>query len=123
RGAGVRGSPGMTARSPQRPRKPAGVRIAGTGMAVPPKVLSNDDLAKIVDTNDEWIVQRTGIKTRHVVDNGRIHTTELGAAAAAQALGNAGLKPTDLDLLICATMTPDVVCPAAAAMIVQKIGA
>lgn len=113
----------MTSRAPQRPRTAAGVRIAGTGMAVPPKVLSNDDLAKIVDTNDEWIVQRTGIRTRHVVDNGRIHTSDLGAQAAKQALQKAGLDPSDLDLLICATMTPDVVCPASAAMIVQKIGA
>ncbi len=107
----------------QTPR-PAGVRIAGTGMAVPPTCLSNDDLAKRgIDTTDEWITQRTGIKTRHVVDSGTIETSTLGAQAATQALENAGIAPAELDLLILATMTPDVICPASAASIVRKIGA
>jgi 3-oxoacyl-[acyl-carrier-protein] synthase-3 len=113
----------MTTPKPQRPLGARGVRIAGTGMAVPPKVLTNEDLAKIVDTNDEWITQRTGIKTRHVVEDRRSHTSELGAAATREALTAANISPADLDLLICATMTPDVVCPASACKIVHKIGA
>src|SRR5690606_23951768 len=120
RGLGDRGTR-MTRR--QTPR-PAGVRIAGPGMAVPPTCLSNDDLAaRGIDTTDEWITQRTGIKTRHVVDNGRVETSSLGAQAVTQALQNAGLEPKQLDLLILATMTPDVICPASAATIVRKVGA
>lgn len=101
---------------------PAGVRIAGTGMAVPSRKVSNDDLAKIVDTSDEWIRPRTGIATRHLSDNGTL-TSDLAAEAVTQALRNAGLEPKDLDLLVCATMTPDVICPATACRIVDKIGA
>jgi 3-oxoacyl-[acyl-carrier-protein] synthase III len=102
--------------------RPAGVRITGTGMAVPPRLVSNDDLAKIVDTSDEWIRPRTGIVTRHLCDDGQ-RTSDLAAEAVTQALGNAGLKPTDLDLLVVATMTPDMVCPSTAARVVDKIGA
>ncbi|MEZ6191104.1 MAG: beta-ketoacyl-ACP synthase III [Phycisphaerales bacterium] len=101
---------------------PAGVRIAGTGMAVPPRKVSNDDLAKIVDTSDEWIRPRTGIVTRHLTDNGTL-TSDLAAQAVTLALRNAKLEPKDLDLLVCATMTPDVICPATACRIVSKIGA
>ncbi len=102
--------------------RPAGVRITGTGMAVPPRIVSNDDLAKIVDTSDEWIRPRTGIVTRHISDEST-RTSDLAAEAVRQALGNAGLNPTDLDLLVCATMTPDMICPATACRIVDKIGA
>jgi len=91
-------------------------------MAVPPRIVSNDDLAKIVDTSDEWIRPRTGIVTRHLCDNGTL-TSDLASQAVAQAVGNAGLKPTDLDLLVCATMTPDMICPATACRVVEKIGA
>jgi 3-oxoacyl-[acyl-carrier-protein] synthase-3 len=100
----------------------AGVRITGTGMAVPPRKVSNDDLAKIVDTSDEWIRPRTGIVTRHLSDDDQL-TSDLAAQAVSQAITNAGLKPTDLDLLVCATMTPDLVCPSTACKIVEKIGA
>jgi 3-oxoacyl-[acyl-carrier-protein] synthase III len=102
--------------------RPAGVRLAGTGMAVPPRRVSNDDLAKIVDTSDEWIRPRTGIVTRHLSDEGQL-TSDLAAQAVTDAVRNAGLKPTDLDLLICATMTPDMICPATACRVVEKIGA
>lgn len=101
---------------------PAGVRIAGTGMAVPPRKVSNDDLAKFVDTSDEWIRPRTGIVTRHLSDETQL-TSDLAAEATTQALKNAGLKPTDLDLLVVSTMTPDVICPATACRVVSKIGA
>jgi len=102
--------------------RPAGVRISGTGMAVPPRKVSNDDLAKIVDTSDEWIRPRTGIVTRHLSDNGQL-TSDLAAQAVTDAVSNAGLKPTDLDLLVCATMTPDMICAATGCRIVEKIGA
>ncbi len=101
---------------------PAGVRIAGTGMAVPPRKVSNDDLAKFVDTSDEWIRPRTGIVTRHLSDETQL-TSDLAAEAVKQALDNAGLEPKDLDLLVCSTMTPDVICPATACRVVSKIGA
>jgi 3-oxoacyl-[acyl-carrier-protein] synthase III len=102
--------------------RPAGVRISGTGMAVPPRKVSNDDLAKFVDTSDEWIRPRTGIVTRHLCDDNQL-TSDLAAEAVLQALGNAGLEPTDLDLLVVSTMTPDVICPATACRVVSKIGA
>jgi len=101
---------------------PAGVKIAGTGMAVPPRKVSNDDLSKFVDTSDEWIRPRTGIVTRHLSDETQL-TSDLAAEATRQALDNAGLEPGDLDLLVCATMTPDVICPATACRVVNKIGA
>jgi len=104
------------------PGAPAGVAITGTGMAVPPRRVHNDDLAKTVDTSDAWIRPRTGVVTRHLGDE---HTTTRGLAAAAvsQAISNAGLRPTDLDLLLLATMTPDLICPATACEVVNEIGA
>ncbi len=101
---------------------PAGVRIAGTGMAVPPRVVSNDDLSKIVDTSDEWIRPRTGIVTRHLCDEG-MRTSDLATQAVSQAIQNAGIQPSDLDLLVCATMTPDMICPATACQVVNRLGA
>lgn len=101
---------------------PAGVAITGTGVCLPEKVLSNADLEKLVDTSDEWITQRTGIRTRRIIEDGRANS-DLGAAAVQQALQRARLSPQDLGLLICATMTPDVVCPAMGCTIVRKIGA
>lgn len=109
----------MTASTGQLPR---GVAIVGTGIGIPEKRVTNDDLSKLVDTDDEWIVQRTGIKTRYLADE-QTKTSDLAATAVRQALDNAGLAPTDLDLLICATMTPDVICPATACKVVAKIGA
>jgi 3-oxoacyl-[acyl-carrier-protein] synthase-3 len=91
-------------------------------MAVPSRVLTNADLEKLVDTNDEWIVQRTGIKQRHVSE-GPLRTSDLAADALLHALDRAQLTPQDLDLVIVATMTPDMICPACAAQVVAKIGA
>jgi len=104
------------------PQPPAGVRIAGTGLAVPPRKVHNDDLAKIVDTSDEWIRPRTGIVTRHLTEQGA-RTADLAAEAVTDALANAGLQPGDLDLLILATMTEDMICPATACQVVSKIKA
>jgi 3-oxoacyl-[acyl-carrier-protein] synthase-3 len=84
-------------------------------------VLTNDELAKTVDTSDEWIVQRTGIKQRHIAAEGE-NTSDLAAIAGRRALENAGLTPADIDLIIVATTTPDMTFPATAAVVQQKLG-
>ena len=96
--------------------------IIGTGMAIPSKVLTNDDMAKIVDTSDEWIRTRTGIRERRIVSDG-VNTSDLGAEAALQALKNAGVAPEEVDLIILATLSPDMPCPATACLVQNKIGA
>jgi len=103
-------------------RRPLGVRLAGTGLAVPDRVLTNDDLAKTVDTNDQWITQRTGIKQRRIVDNG---TTErhLALDALKGAIADAHMEPGQLDMLICATMTAQMSCPSTAARLVAELDA
>lgn len=101
---------------------PAGVRLIGTGMALPSRVVTNDELAKTVDTNDEWITQRTGIKQRHLAQAGVTERT-LARQALEQALAGAGIQPEQLDLVICATMTPEMPCPSTAARLVSEIGA
>ncbi len=99
-----------------------GVEIRGTGMALPAREVTNDDLAKFVDTSDEWIARRTGIRSRFLLgDDERLD--ELAGRAVTQALENAGMVPGDLDLLICATTRPDMLCPALACRIVERIGA
>ena len=96
--------------------------ITGWGMSVPSKVLTNDDISKIVDTNDEWIRDRTGIRERRIADD-RQSSASLGADAAMAALKVAGLLPTELDLIICSTSTPEHIFPATACIIQDKIGA
>jgi 3-oxoacyl-[acyl-carrier-protein] synthase-3 len=96
--------------------------IAGTGMYVPDRVLTNAELEKLVDTTDEWITTRTGIKERHIADDG-VGTSELALPAARQALAEAGLEPGALDLIVCGTFTPDSPCPAAACLLQEKLGA
>jgi 3-oxoacyl-[acyl-carrier-protein] synthase III len=96
--------------------------ITGWGMSVPSKVLTNEDIAKIVDTTDEWIRERTGIRERRIADE-RQSSATLGAEAAIAALKVADLLPTDLDLIICATSTPEHIFPATACIIQDKIGA
>ncbi|MDT8990923.1 beta-ketoacyl-ACP synthase III [Curvibacter sp. APW13] len=102
-------------------------RIAGTGSCLPPRRLSNADLvaelaAKGVETSDEWIVERTGIRARHFADAG-VFSSDLGAEAARQALDAAGIAASDLDLIIVATSTPDMVFPSTACILQNKIGA
>ncbi|MFZ4575363.1 MAG: beta-ketoacyl-ACP synthase III [Phycisphaerales bacterium] len=105
-------------------RPARGVRIAGTGSALPSRTLSNKDLEKLMETSDEWIVQRTGIHTRYVADTAKgERTSTLSAAAMAKALSAAHLTPQDLDLLIVATMTPDMECPATACLVADRLGA
>jgi 3-oxoacyl-[acyl-carrier-protein] synthase-3 len=97
-------------------------RIAGTGSYLPQRVLTNDDLSKIVETTDEWIFSRTGMKERHIAAEGEL-TSDLGAKAALAALEAARLRPRDIDLLVLATTTPDLTFPATACIVQQKIGA
>ncbi|HEY1769986.1 MAG TPA: beta-ketoacyl-ACP synthase III [Chthoniobacterales bacterium] len=98
------------------------VSIVGTGSYVPEKILSNADLSKIVETDDEWITTRTGIKQRRIAGPNE-HTSDMGAKAALAAIEQAGLSPNDVDLILVATATPDVVFPATACFIQTKIGA
>ena len=96
--------------------------ITGVGMSFPERRLTNADLEKMVDTNDAWIVERTGIKERRIVEPGTGASVH-GAKAAEQALEHAGIKPTDVDLIIVPTVTPDMVFPATACLIQEMLGA
>jgi 3-oxoacyl-[acyl-carrier-protein] synthase III len=97
-------------------------KIAGIGRGVPDKILTNVDLEKIVDTTDQWITERTGIRQRHITEEGRF-TSDLAAVAALQACQRAEVKPEDLDAIIVGTVTPDMAMPATAVFVQQKIGA
>ncbi|HEY5913584.1 MAG TPA: beta-ketoacyl-ACP synthase III [Verrucomicrobiae bacterium] len=96
--------------------------IAGVGSYVPIKVLTNSDLEKTVNTTDEWITSRTGIKERHIAAKDEF-TSDLGARAALRALEQAGVTPEQIDLIVVATITPDMPFPSTAALVQKKIGA
>jgi len=96
--------------------------VAGMGVAIPPRVLTNADLEKIVETSDEWITQRTGIKERRIVADGQ-STATLATEAARNALADAGMTSADIDLIICATITPEMIFPATACFVQQALGA
>ncbi len=96
-------------------------RILGTGSYLPAHILSNADLEKLVDTNDQWIVERTGIRERHIAAEGEF-TSDLAAHAARAALEAAGLGVDDIDLLLVATTTPDLVFPSTACIVQSKLG-
>jgi 3-oxoacyl-[acyl-carrier-protein] synthase-3 len=98
-----------------------GAIIAGTGSNVPERRLTNDDLAKMVDTNDEWIVQRTGIRERRIAGPGET-TASLGTVAARKAIDAAGLEPKDIELILVATITPEMVFPSTACFIGADLG-
>lgn len=95
--------------------------ITGVHGYLPEKILSNKDLEKMVDTSDEWIVSRTGIKTRHLLEDGK-GTSDMGAEAVKSLLKKKGIAPEEIDLLICATVTPDFPFPATANIISDKVG-
>jgi 3-oxoacyl-[acyl-carrier-protein] synthase-3 len=95
--------------------------IIGTGSYLPQTVLSNDDLAARLDTSDDWIIERTGIRRRHIAAPGEF-TSDLGTEAARRALEAAGLTPADIDLIVVATATPDQTFPAVATVIQHKLG-
>ncbi len=95
--------------------------IKGVGGYLPARVVTNADLAKFVDTSDQWISERTGIKQRHIVADGEL-TSTMGAIAARRALDDAGMAPEDIDLIILATSTPDQTFPATAVTIQAELG-
>ncbi|HEY5850948.1 MAG TPA: beta-ketoacyl-ACP synthase III [Lysobacter sp.] len=97
-------------------------RIAGTGSYLPEKVLTNDDLAKFIDTSDEWIASRTGIRERHIAAEGET-TSDLAYHASMRALEAAGVDAKDLDLIVVGTTTPDLIFPSTACLLQHRIGA
>jgi 3-oxoacyl-[acyl-carrier-protein] synthase-3 len=97
-------------------------RISSLATFVPPKVLTNADLEKMVETSDEWILQRTGIRERHIVEPG-VATSDLATEAAKKAIERAGLTPDDIDFIVVGTTTPDMLFPSTACLVQHKIGA
>ena len=108
--------------SPRRSRPKRTVSIIGTGSYVPERVLTNAELAKLVETSDEWITSRTGIKERRIAAEGE-NTSDLAAKAALAALENAGITAEEIDLILVATVTPDMFFPSTACFVQTKIGA
>jgi 3-oxoacyl-[acyl-carrier-protein] synthase-3 len=106
----------------RRPESIRGTTIAGTGMYVPDRVLTNDDLARMVDTSDEWIVERTGIRQRRIAAPDQA-SSDLALIACQRALDMAGLEPGDVDHIVLATTTPDRILPSCACTLQQKLGA
>jgi 3-oxoacyl-[acyl-carrier-protein] synthase-3 len=98
------------------------VAIRSLATYVPPRLLTNQDLETMVDTTDEWILQRTGIRERHIVDPG-VATSDLGKEAAIRAIARAGLTPADIGLIVVGTVTPDMMFPSTACLVQHKIGA
>ena len=101
---------------------PVRAALTGMGMAVPSRVMTNADFEKFLDTSDEWITQRTGIKERHMASEGET-TASLAADAARSALEQAGVKPVDLDLIICATVSPEMPFPSTACFVQNALKA
>ena len=96
-------------------------KIYGTGSYVPEHVMDNDDLAKIVDTNDEWIRERTGIGRRHVIEEET--TSYMAGQAAARAVEQSGIDPAEIDLILVATSSSEVIYPCAACEVQKAVGA
>ena len=97
-------------------------KISSLGTYVPPRLLTNADLEKMVETNNEWIVQRTGIHERHIVDKG-VASSDLATAAAKKALAQLHLDPTQIEAIVVATVTPDMLFPSTACLVQNKLGA
>ena len=95
------------------------MKILGYGKAVPRKIVTNDDLSKFVETSDEWIFQRTGIRERRISDE---NTSELAYRSACEAIKNSNIDKNEIDLIVCATMTPDNFTPSVACMVQEKLG-
>ena len=100
----------------------ARAKISALGTYVPPRLLTNEDLEKMVDTNHDWIMDRTGIRERHIADKG-VATSDLSVAAANKALSERGLKATELEAILVATVTPDMLFPSTACLVQHKLGA
>lgn len=105
-----------------RPAQLRRVKIAGLSTYVPPKLLTNDDLEKLVETSNEWILQRTGIRQRHIVEPG-VATSDLAREASLGALRQAGITPEQVGFIVVGTTTPDTIFPSTACMLQHKIGA
>ena len=97
-------------------------KITALGTYVPPRLLTNEDLEKMVETSHDWIMERTGIRERHIVDKG-VSTSDLAAEAARKALASRGVPATDLEAIIVATVTPDMLFPSTACLVEDKLGA
>ena len=104
----------------QQPKRT--VSIIGTGSYLPERVMTNQDIEKLVDTSDDWITSRTGIKERHIAAEGE-STSDMAAGAARAAMENASITPDEIDLIIVATVTPDMFFPSTACFVQTKIGA
>ena len=105
-----------------RSRQLVRARISALGTYVPPRLLTNADLEKMVDTNDEWITTRVGIRERHIVDKG-VATSDLATEAARRCLAERGIGPEEVEVIIVATVTPDMLFPATACLVQHKLGA
>ena len=102
--------------------KPLRAKISALGTYVPPRLLTNADLEKMIDTTDDWILSRVGIRERHVVDKG-VATSDLAVEAAKKALAQRGIAPSDIDAIIVGTVTPDMLFPSTACLVQHKLGA
>jgi 3-oxoacyl-[acyl-carrier-protein] synthase-3 len=105
-----------------RPRVQRRAKISALGTYVPPRVLSNEDLSKLVDTSDEWIMQRLGIRERHLVEPG-MATSDMAVKAAEKCLAQRGVAASEVEVVIVATVTPDTLFPATACLVQDKLGA
>src|SRR5205823_14115723 len=115
-----RPAPGPERKPSRMGGRPTTIRSLAT--YVPPRLLTNADLERMVDTTDEWILQRTGIHERHIVDPG-VATSDLGTEAAKKAIARAGLTADDIGVIVVGTVTPDMFFPSTACLIQHKIGA
>ena len=102
--------------------KPIRAKISALGTYVPPRLLTNADLEKMVDTNNEWIMARVGIRERHIAEKG-VATSELAVEAAKKALAQRGMAPTDIEAIIVGTVTPHMFFPSTACLVQDKLGA
>jgi 3-oxoacyl-[acyl-carrier-protein] synthase III len=102
--------------------KPIRVKISALGTYVPARLLTNADLEKMVETSDQWIIERTGIRERHIVDKG-VATSDLAVEAAKKALAERGIEASDLDAILVGTVTPDMFFPSTACLVQHKLGA
>jgi 3-oxoacyl-[acyl-carrier-protein] synthase-3 len=105
-----------------KPRTAVRAKISAIGTYVPPRLLTNADLEKMVETNDQWIMERTGIRERHLVDKG-VGTSDLAAEAARRCLASRGIAATEVEAIIVATVTPDMLFPSTACLVQHKLGA
>jgi 3-oxoacyl-[acyl-carrier-protein] synthase-3 len=105
-----------------KPRNPVRAKISSVGSFVPPRLLTNSDLEKMVATNDQWITERTGIRERHIVDKG-VATSDLAVEAARVCLARRGIDASEIEAIIVATVTPDMAFPATACIVQDKLGA